>query len=80
MERCLVAAVDQATARQRRAGAMTAKRAASMQPVDDVVVLLGRGVPAASIRQWCGLALVTYLVIRCGLVSKVGTVRLKTYI
>ena len=50
---------------------MTAKRAASMQPVDDVVVLLGRGVPAASIRQWCGLALVTYLVIRCGFVPKV---------
>ena len=53
---------------------MTAKRAASMQPVDEVVVLLGRGVPAASIRQWCGLALVPYLVIRCGSVPKVGTV------
>ena len=32
------------------AGVMTSERAASMQPVDEVVVLLGRGVPAASIR------------------------------
>ena len=56
------------------AGAMTAKRAAPMQPVDYIVVLLGRGVPAASIRLWCVLSLVPYLVIRCGFVPKVGTV------
>ena len=45
-----------------------------MQPVDEVVVPLGRGVPVALIRQWCGLELVLYLVIRCGFVPKVGTV------
>ena len=56
------------------AGGMASERAASMQPVDEVVVPLGRGVPAASIRQWCGLELVPYLVIRCGFVPKVGTV------
>ena len=36
----------------------------------------GRGVPAASMRQRCGLALVPYLVIRCGSVPKVGTMSL----
>ena len=53
---------------------MTAERAVSMQPVDEVVVLLGRGVPVALIRQWCRLVLVPYLVMRCGSVPKVGTV------
>ena len=45
-----------------------------MQPVDEMVVLLGRGVPATSIGLWSGLALVPYVVIRCGSVPKVGTV------
>ena len=72
LERCLIAAMDQATP----TGAMVAERAAPMQPMDEVVVLLGEGVPAASMRQRCGMTLVPYLVIRCGSVPKVGTVSL----
>ena len=56
--------------------ATAAERAVSMQPMDEVVVLLGGGVPAASMRQRCGLALVPYFVIRCGSVPKVGTIPL----
>ena len=56
------------------AGVITAEKEASMQPVGELVVLLGRGVPAASIKLLCGLALVPYLVIRCDSVPKVGTV------
>ena len=37
-------------------GVMAAEKAASMQPVDELVVLLGRGSPAASMNQRCGLA------------------------
>ena len=58
------------------AGAIAAERAESMQPVDEVVVLLGGGVPAASMSQRCGLTLVQCLVIRCVSVPKVGTVPL----
>ena len=48
-----------------------------MHPVDELVVLLGGEVPAAiSMRKWCGLAPVPYLVIRCGSVPKVGIVPL----
>ena len=58
------------------ARATTVERAVLMQPVDEVVVLLGGEVPAASMMQRCGLTLVPYLVIRCSSVPKVGTVPL----
>ena len=58
------------------ARATTVERAVLMQPVDEVVVLLGGEVPAASMMQQCGLTLVPYLVIRCSSVPKVGTVPL----
>ena len=58
------------------AGGMAAEKAALMQPLDEVVVLLGGGVLAALMRQWCELALVQCLVIRFVSVPKVGTVPL----
>ena len=58
------------------AGATAAEREASMQPIDEVVMLLCGGVPATSMRQRCGLALVPCLVIRCISMPKVGTVPL----
>ena len=43
-----------------------------------MVVLIAGVVPVPSMRQRCRLAPVPYLVIRFGLVPKVGTVRVKT--
>ena len=57
-------------------GTMAPERAVLMQSVDEVAMLLGRGLPAASMRQRCRVALVLYLVIRCVSVPKVGTVPL----
>ena len=46
-----------------------------------MVVLIAGVVPVVvNEAVWCGHAPVPYLVISCGLVPKVGTERLKTYI
>ena len=59
---------------------MTSERAASMQPVDEVVVPLGRAVPVIVDETVVRAGADPVPAFRCGLVPKIGTVPLKTYI